>query len=449
MKTPRTGIKRRQFLGGMMKGIIAGAIAPSFIPMRVFAGQNTPGKKIQLGHIGTGNQGTFDLRNFLAADGAASIAVCDPFRERRERAAGFIKSTQNVDAKLYNDYRELLANPEIDAVVIATPDHWHVPIGLAAVKAGKDVYIEKPLSHCLRHNFLMAEACKKYNRIFQYGTQQRSQEIIKRGVELVLNGYIGDLQRIDVWAPQGKGGGSLVETPVPEGLDYELYIGPAPMKPCTKDRTTNQASWFCSDYAIGFIAGWGAHPLDVAIWGMNSDTKGPVSFSGTGTYPTPDALFDTCASWDVKVEFADKVSLHFMSTDLAAPLIKEYLEASGTHTSNNGTTFFGSKGWVSMGRSHYAASNMDWFKLKSCEGSKRVLYHNKYYKSFTDSVRDRSPSIAPIEDALRSDALSHLSLLAIKNKTTVVWDPQAYKIQSPNALNAQMDIPVRGDWLKI
>ena len=165
----------------------------------------------------------------------------------------------------------------IDAVVIATPDHWHVPVGLAAVRAGKDVYIEKPLGHTLAQNQAMLEACQKHKRIFQYGTQQRSQEILKRGIELVLNGYIGELQRIEVWAPAGAGGGSLDEIPVPAGLDYDLYLGPAPMKPCSKDRITSAGSWYCSDYALGFIAGWGAHPLDIAIWGMDYDQKGPAS----------------------------------------------------------------------------------------------------------------------------------------------------------------------------
>ncbi|MCX6995767.1 MAG: hypothetical protein NTV49_01450 [Kiritimatiellaeota bacterium] len=258
----------------------------------------------------------------------------------------------------------------------------------------------------------------------------------------MLNGYIGDLQRIDVWAPGGKGGGSLDEIPVPAGLDYDLYLGPAPMKPCSKDRITHSGSWFCSDYALGFIAGWGAHPLDIAIWGMNSDTKGPVTFRGAGQFPTPQALFDTCATWDVEIKFGDGVPMHFMSTNHAEAIVKKYRQ----NFCGDGTTFFGSKGWVSLSRGGAAASNPDWLKLRQCEGTKRVLYHNRYYKSFVDSVSDRSPSIAPIEDAVRSDALSHLSLLAIKSGGEVVWDPQNYKIIAPEALNAQMSHPVRGAW---
>ena len=433
---------RRKFVGGMLRGAIVAAVAPHFIPMRVLAGENTPSKTIQLGHIGVGGQGTNDLRSFLTVDGAASVAICDPFCQRRENAAQFVRERQKLEPKLYNDFRDLLSDKSVDAVVIATPDHWHVPIGLAAVRAGKDVYIEKPLGHSLAQNQAMLAAVKKHKRVFQYGTQQRAQEMLKRGVELVLNGYIGELQRLEVWAPGGKGGGTLDEIPVPDGLDYELYIGPAPMKPCTKDRIASAGSWYCSDYALGFIAGWGAHPLDIAIWGMDSDTKGPMSFRGTGDFPTPNALFNTCTTWDVEVKFADGIPMRFMSTNHAAPIVKQYRDDN----QGDGTTFFGSKGWVSLSRFGVAASNPDWLKLKQCEGTQRVLYHNKYYKSFVDSVRERSPSVAPIQDALRSDAISHLSLMAIKTGGEVIWDPKKYKIKSPKELNDQMHCPVRGDW---
>ena len=444
MKTMKqnTELSRRTFVGGMLSGAIAAAVAPSFIPARVLAGESTPSKRIQLGHIGVGGQGTSDLRNFLGVDGAASVAICDPFRQRRENAAKFVQEARGLQPKLYNDFRDLLADKSIDAVVIAAPDHWHVPIGLEAVRAGKDVYIEKPLGHTLGQNQAMMAAVKKHERVFQYGTQQRSQEMLKRGVELVLNGYIGELQRLEVWAPGGKGGGSLDEIPVPEGLDYELYIGPAPMRPCTKDRITSDGSWYCSDYALGFIAGWGAHPLDIAIWGMDSDTKGPISFRGTGDFPTPKGLFDTCAKWDVEVKFHDGIPMRFMSDDHAAPIVKHYRDDDQT----DGTTFFGSKGWVSLSRNGVAASNPDWLKLRQCEGNRRVLYHNRYYKSFVDSVRDRSQSIAPIQDALRSDAISHLSLMAIKSGGEVVWDPKEYRITSPKEMNDQMHCQVRGAW---
>ncbi len=431
-------ITRRGFLGG----VLAAGIAPQFIPSRVLAAATAPSRKIQIGHIGTGGQGTGLLQNFLASKDAVSVAIADPFQARREAAGQRVKSSQQHDPKLYNDFRELLADPAIDAVIIATPDHWHVPMGLAAVRAGKDVFIEKPLGHTLAQNKALLDACNKHQRIFQYGTQQRSQELLKRGIELVLNGYIGDLQRLEVWAPAGVGGGSLEEIPVPAGLDYDIYLGPAPIKPCSKDRITSKGSWHCSDYSIGFIAGWGAHPLDIAIWGLDYDQKGPVRFRGTGGFPTPDQLFNNCATWDVEIQFAGGLPMHFMSDNHAKPIVTKYRQ----NWCGDGTTFFGSKGWVSLSRGGVAASNPEWLKLRECEGSRRVAYHNRYYQSFVDSVRARTPSVAPIEDAVRSDALSHLSLLAIKSGGEVVWDPKAYRILSPEPLNAQMSHAIRGSW---
>ncbi len=432
---------RRRFLGG----VIAAAAAPQFLPGRAHGAAAAAGKTIRLGHIGTGGQGTGLLRNFVSTKGATSVAIADPYQERREAAGRIVNEAQGHQPRLHNDFRELLADEAVDAVVIATPDHWHVPTALASVRAGKDVYVEKPLGYTLSQNRALAEACRKHGRVFQYGTQQRSQEILKRGIELVLNGYLGELERIEVWAPAGSGGGSLDEIPVPPGLDYDLYLGPAPMKPCTRDRITSLGSYFCSDYSIGYIAGWGAHPLDIAIWGLDYDRRGPVSFRGKGEFPTPDALFNNCATWDVEIRFGGGLPMRFMSDNHAQPLVKAYRR----NWDGNGTTFFGSKGWISLSRGCVDASNPEWFRLNPCEGDRRVVYHPNYYQAFVDSVRDRSPSIAPVEDAVRSDAISHLSLLAIKSGGEVVWDPEGYRIRSPEELNARMTTEIRGPWRQL
>jgi predicted dehydrogenase len=431
---------RRRFLTTSTAAIAA----PFILTSRRAAAADAPGRTIRLGHIGVGGQGSSLLGNFLSIPGATSVAIADPFRQRREGAGQRVKETQGHEPKLYNDFRELLADESIDAVIIATPDHWHVPIGLAAVRAGKDVYIEKPLGHTLAQNKAMLDACAKHDRIFQYGTQQRSQEILHRGIELVLNGTIGEIERIDIWAPAGSGGGSLEETPVPDGLDYDLYIGPAPMKPCTKDRITSAASWYCSDYALGFIAGWGAHPLDISIWGLDYDQQGPFKIRGTGTVATPDALFNAITSWDVNMEFAGGIKTHFMSDDIAKPIVDGYRK----NWAGDGTTFFGPKGWVSLSRGGYAASNPDWFRIKQGEGAKRVPYQKNYYRAFVDAVRERTPSVAPIGDAVRSDALSHLSVLAIQSGGEVVWDPKAYHIVSPDTLNSKLTHEIRGAWVQ-
>ncbi len=429
---------RRRFLSGTAAAIAA----PLVVSRSSLFAQDAALRTVRIGHIGVGGQGTGLLRNFVNMKGAISVAIADPFEERRKRAEKLVIDAQGHTPKLYNDFRELLDDPSIDAVVIATPDHWHVPVGLAAVRAGKDVYIEKPLGHTLAQNKALLDACKKHDRIFQYGTQQRSQEILKRGIELVINGKIGDLERIDIWSPGGKGGGSLEEIPVPEGLDYDLYLGPAPMKPCSADRITSSGSWYCSDYALGFIAGWGAHPLDISIWGQDYDQAGPMKIRGTGTVATPDALFNTVTTWDVDIEYGGGIKAHFMSEDVAKPIVSAYRK----NWCEDGTTFFGSKGWVSLSRGGVAASNREWFREVQAEGTKRVLYERSYYQAFVDSVREHKPSVGPIDDAVRSDALSHLSVMAIESGKEVVWDPKAYRIISPESLNKSMSHPIRGDW---
>ena len=214
------------------------------------------------------------------------------------------------------------------------------------------------------------------------------------------------------------------------------------MKPCSKDRITSAASWHCSDYAIGFIAGWGAHPLDISIWGLDYDQQGPFKIRGTGTVATPDALFNTITSWDVHMEFVGGIKTHFMSSEIAKPVVDAYRK----NWCDDGTTFFGSKGWISLSRGGYAASNMDWFREKQGPEAKRVPYQNNYYKAFIDSVRNHTPSIGPVGDAVRSDALSHLSVLAIQSGGEIIWDPKAYRIVSPEPLNDRMSHPIRGDW---
>ena len=431
---------RRQFLTTAGTALATPFILPS---PRAFAADD-PGRTVRLGHIGLGGQGNGLLRNFLSVKGAMSVAIADPARWKREAAGQRVKEVQGHEPKLYSDFRRLLEDPAIDAVVIATPDHWHVPIGIEAVKAGKDVYIEKPLGYTLAQNKAMMDACVKHDRIFQYGTQQRSQEILRRGIEAVINGAIGGIERIEVWAPRGKGGGSLAEIPVPDGLDYNLYIGPAPMKPCTKDRITSAGSWYCRDYALGFIAGWGAHPLDISIWGLDHDQQGPFKIRGTGEAATPDALFNAITTWDVHVEFARGIRMRFMSDDIAKPLVDAYRK----NWCEDGTTFYGSKGWISLSRGGVAASDMNWFRQQYGEGDKRVPYKNHYYRGFVEAVRDHQPSVAPIGDSVRSDALSHLSVLAIESGSEIIWDPKAYRIVSPEPLNERMAAPSREEWRK-
>ena len=289
MKTVERKVSRRAFLRNTA-GLAAGAIAaPYVITSAALGADGVPAasERVAIGHIGVGGRGGGLLNGFLGLKGCQSIATADAFTDRREKTAARINARAGSKiCKPHHDFRELLAREDIDAVVIATPDHWHVPILMAAAKAGKDMYVEKPLGLCLDWDLKARAAIKQHGCVFQYGTQQRSSGHCRLGCELVLNGVIGELKSIEVHAPGGRSGGSTQEIPVPEGFDYDLWLGPAPVSPYTKDRCTSGGSWFVYDNSIGFLGGWGAHPLDIAVWPLRPEQAVPVEYEVTGVLPT-------------------------------------------------------------------------------------------------------------------------------------------------------------------
>ena len=442
MKTLKSS--RREFLGNLTKAMLAAAVAPQFIPSRVLgAGELSPNNKINLISIGVGGQGGGLLANFLGLSDCRVIGVCDPWNERRQRALQRVQGVYKADCALYNDFEEALANPAADGVVIATPDQWHGAITMAALRAGKAVYCEKPLALSLDQNRAVQQTVKATGGIFQYGTQQRSQGHLRQAIDLVRNGVIGDLKRVDVWSGGSATGGDATEVPVPEGLDWNLYRGPARMRPCAAGLLNNGGSWYSSDCALGFIAGWGAHPLDIAIWGITSDLAGPYTIRGEGTFPA-EGLYDTCTTWDVEIAFADGIPMRFFSENYLPKYVDYRPRDEG-----NGTTFFGTKGWISVGRGTGYASNPGWLKMPIPATMERVYYKPNYYQAYVDSVRNRGRSVGPVGDAVRSDAISHLANMVVKTGQTIVWDPKAYAIKTPEALKPLMHLPTRGPWATV
>ncbi len=287
------GISRRDFLKHAA-ATAAGTIAsPSLLSSTGVRSNRIPpaSDRVTLGHIGVGGQGGWLLRGFLEVSGCQSVAVCDPFKDRREANAHLVnqrfaagkKSAHAEGCAAYEDFRELLARPDIDAVIVATPDHWHVPIALAAARAGKDMYVEKPLGLSINQNKALRSALQRYGTVFQYGTQQRCFNThCAFACELVHNGYLGDLLEIRVEAPAGVSGGSTEPAPLPDGFNYDLWLGPAPESPYTVDRCTNLGSYHVYANSLGFIAGWGAHPLDIMHWAYPHI---PVEYEGAGVIP--------------------------------------------------------------------------------------------------------------------------------------------------------------------
>ncbi|MBL7141072.1 MAG: Gfo/Idh/MocA family oxidoreductase [Planctomycetes bacterium] len=419
----RFGMSRRTFL----KRAAAGAAAPYVITSAALgAGDRPPASgRVVLGHIGVGGQGSGLLRGFLGLAEGQSVAVCDPIQKRRdERAAQIDKHYGSAGCKAYTDFREVLARQDIDAVVIATPDHWHVPIALAAVRAGKDVYVEKPLGISVAHDQALREAVHRYGAIFQYGTQQRSFNThCGFACELVRNGYIGELKAIHVVAPDGATGGDPTPQPVPEGLDYDLWLGPAPVAPYTHDRVFGVGRWHIYDYAIGFIAGWGAHPLDIAHWGY---PHVPVEVQGTGVIPTK-GLFDTVVHWDVRGRYASGVEFT--------------LKAGGDKT-----TFVGTEGWVAPSRGGIQAEPASLLKVAIRPDEVHLLQDKHHYQNFLKAVLARRTPASDIDSAVQSDIMSHLGDIAIRTGRTIRWDPAKETIVGDDEAARMLTRDLRAPW---
>jgi predicted dehydrogenase len=308
---------RRHFLKDTARLTLSTAALPSLVSASVLGrgGASGPSNRITIGCIGVGPQGQGDMGNFLNQKDARVVAVCDVKAEQRESARAAVNGRYgNKDCAVYNDFRELVGRKDIDACLVATPDHWHVLVALAAVRAGKDIYVEKPLGLSLTEDWALRKEVLRHRCVFQFGTQQRSSRLFRLACELVRNGRIGQLKHINVWAPGSAPGGSTVVVPVPPGVDYDMWLGPAPFKEHTQDLCSadgvKKTWWFKSEYALGFIAGWGIHPIDIAAWGGDL-FGGPIDVEGRGTFHCEGAC-DTATIWEVNLRFASGVSMKFV-----------------------------------------------------------------------------------------------------------------------------------------
>lgn len=421
---------RRGFVKGASAAVSA-LLFPTVLPSTVF-GASAPGNRVALGHIGVGGQGSGLLQGFMGLPQAQTVAVCDPLRPRRQEIARRVddfyaaqKDRKNYrGCKDFNDFRDVLARADIDAVVIATPDHWHVPIAMAAIKAGKDVYLEKPMGVSIEQNKALRAAVHRHGAVFQYGTQQRCfSQHCGFACELVRNGYLGQLKAVHVVAPNGATGGDPTVAAVPAGLDYDLWLGPAPEAPYCRDRVYGVGRWHIYDYALGFIAGWGAHPLDIAHWGYPHI---PVEYEGTGKIPTT-GLFDTVVDWNIRGRYASGVE--FTLT-----------------TGGDKTTFVGTEGRVAASRGGITASSETLLKTSIKPGDVHLLQNRHHYQDFVECVLARRKPASDIDSAVQSDFMSHLGDIAIRTQRKIVWDPEKETIVGDESLQRLMRRAMRGPW---
>jgi len=418
--------------------MLGGAAAAPFIVGASVLGRNAPSERIGLGVIGTGNQGSSHVGVLLGMPDVQVLAVCDPFRSKREAAKQRVEAAyaerraQSAfqGCMACSDFRDLVARPDIDAVFIASPEHWHALHTIAAAKAGKDVYCEKAMARTIAEGRAMVAAVRRYGRVFQVGTQLRSSAQFRRPCELVRNGYLGKLQTIKVGDPKGYPGPQVREEPIPEGLDYDLWVGPAPWSPYVPDRMVNLRGWMLSyDCTVGFPSGWGQHEIDIAQWGNGTDHTTPIEVEGRATFPS-EGLNDTAATWHAEYAYANGVRLIFTSDD----------------ENPHGVRFEGTEGSVSAYRSGTSASPESLLTVGLRSADVPLYESHNHHRNFLDCVRTRREPICPVEAGHHTYVICNLCDMSARLGRRLRWDPDREECVNDEEANRMLFRAMRPPW---
>ena len=427
---------RRRFLAAAL-GAVA---APQIIPASALGkgSQVAASERIAVGCIGLGNRGPTLMRAFLGQSDARVVGVCDVNGNQREKAKQIVDQHYgDGGCAAYNDFRELCGRTDVDAVSIASPDHWHVLHSLEAVRNGKDVYTEKALGLSLAQDKALRAACHRYSTVFQWGTQQRSSENFRFGCELVRNGRIGKLETIVVGVPHDFPFANQPTQPVPEYLDYDLWLGPAPWAPYTYHRCRpwskeeSYSIWYhISDYCLGGIGGyWGIHHLDIAQWGHGTDDTGPVEVEGTATFPE-DGLADCAVRWNVRHTYADGVTMIYTDNE----------------ENKQGVVFQGTEGWVYVRRGQIDAEPKSLLDSQIGPSEIHLPESPGHQREFLDCVKTRKPTVSNIDVAVRSDTIAHLTNICTRLKRKVRWDPEKEEILGDPEAGRMLSRAMREPW---
>jgi predicted dehydrogenase len=444
-------VSRRSFL--KTTAAASALTVPYFVPASVF-GASAPSNRITIGCIGVGNQGYPNLQRFVKQADCQVLAVCDvnrgsygykepgdlrgrePAQQEVERHyADARKAGQYDGCAAYNDFRELLARKDIDAVMLAPPDHWHESMTIAAAKAGKDIYCEKPLGLTIGGQQRMIAAVRENGRVFQTGTHERSNPIVRRACELVRSGAIGQVKRVVAQVgrhnKQGPGPGWQPMS-VPEGFDYNFWLGPAPEAPYHQDRCLYNFR-FIYDYSGGQVTNFGAHSLDIAQWGLGMDNTGPVEVEHVySDYLPRGSLFNAATHTFFRCRYANGAVVECFTAEPSVRCVFEGTEGV-IRVDNQGQNFFATPASI-------------W--PKEIKGDEKYHSGDDHVRNFLDCIKSRSDPAAPIETGHRSASLCHLGNIAIKLQAKLKWDPQSERFMGAksNEANALLEVPARDGW---
>lgn len=427
-----TRIDRRWFLKKAAGVSVAAVGFPYVVSSSALgnAGGVAASERIPIGFIGVGSHGIgMNLRTFLGQPDCQAVAVCDVDPNNIKQACDLANQKYgNKDCATYKDWREVIARTDIDAIMISTPDHWHVPMSLAAIRAGKDVECEKP-TLTVREGRILADTVKRYGRVFQWSTEDRAVYEYHRMCELVRNGRIGKLHTVRVELPSGPGNpGNDKPMPVPEGFDYDMWLGPAPLRPyCGPDHLPYQWRWIF-DYSGGQLSDWGAHLLDGAQWGSNTEDTGPVEVEGKGVFCTG-GIYDTAKQYEIKYKYADGL---------------EMIVKSG----NPSLRFEGSEGWI---------GNVGWraplqAEPKSILDSKIGPEEIHLYtapgeqRNFLDCVKSRKECYFPPEKGQRCFTVAHIGNISMLLGRKLRWNPEKEEFVNDEQANRMLSRTMRSPW---
>jgi predicted dehydrogenase len=336
----------------------------------------------------------------------------------------------NNSCSEYHDFQDMLQRKDIEAISIVTPYHWHSIMAMAAVRAGKDVFLEKPVALSVQEGMILREAVHRYGTVFQLGTQQRSSRNFRFACELALNGRFGKLHTIRVGTAHGRVTGNMPAMPVPEWLDYDRWLGPALWSPYNEKKMIRGYHENMSDFSLGMIHCWGIHHLDIAQWGAGTEDTGPSEIWGTGTFPE-DGTCDCMLGWDVTMKFADNLTVSF-TDDTRNP---------------HGVRFEADRGWVFVNRGTLKAQPDSLLKEQIGPEERRLPVSTDHFQDFLNAVRSRQRPIASIGSAIRSDTLCHLSYIAVQLGRKLRWDPDGeHFADDAQADRLLLPRPMRSPW---
>jgi predicted dehydrogenase len=428
-------MKRRKFINNLALSAVGTLGFPTIVPAHVLGGKDAPSNKINIGQIGCGRIArTHDLPGTWKHEKARIMAVCDLDRHRTEETKQLVEEyytkktgqANYIDVKMYDDYREMLLNKDIDAVMISTPDFWHAQPAMEAALAGKDIYLQKPTSLTIHEGRQLANVIKKTGRILQVGTQQRSTSQFRIAAELVRNGRIGKLHTVKIGLPGDPSGPPAPAMPVPKGFNFDMWLGSTPEMAYTEiavhpQKGYDRPGWLrMEQFGAGMITGWGQHHYDSAAWGMDTEYTGPISVEAVAEFPKS-GLWNVHGDFMSKAEYANGITMY----------------TSGGY--QNGIRYEGSEGWIFVSRGDYAATPSDPTAkvrskaldasnpkiLESVIGENELhLYHSDdQHGNWLDCIETRKEPISPIEIGHRACTVCLITHVAMKIPRKLQWDP--------------------------